>query len=210
MGVEAVAQEAIRIAGGQPTYLSFDIDSSTRASRLGQDSRDGGLTSVESLALLRALRGIPLMGADVVEVAPPFDPTGGTSLVAATIMYELLCLLARQSPPARHWLPRTAQARCSQPQRGDAVHQGLRGAWNQMVPKRHPKMARFVSEQSPWRIRNFGLGSLEAFRIEFCHVRFSPPASCLSTTMIYTHVCNRPGLNIRSPLDQPEPSSTPC
>jgi guanidinopropionase len=34
------------------------------------------------------------MGADVVEVAPPFDPTGGTSLVAATVMYELLCLLA--------------------------------------------------------------------------------------------------------------------
>jgi guanidinopropionase len=37
---------------------------------------------------------VELMGADVVEVAPPFDPTGGTSLIAATVLYELLCLVA--------------------------------------------------------------------------------------------------------------------
>ena len=55
---------------------------------------EGGLTSVESLTLLRSLRGVSLMGADAVEVAPPFDPAGSTSLLAATIMYELLCLLA--------------------------------------------------------------------------------------------------------------------
>ena len=95
VGVEAVAQEAIRIAGGQPTYLSFDIDSIDPAFAPGTGTPEiGGLTSVESLTLLRALRGVPLMGADVVEVAPPFDPTGGTSLLAATVMYELLCLLA--------------------------------------------------------------------------------------------------------------------
>jgi len=99
VGVEAVAQEAIRIAGGQPAYLSFDIDSIDPAFAPGTGTPEiGGLTSVESLTLLRALRGVPLMGADVVEVAPPFDPTGGTSLLAATVMYELLCLLAEGSP----------------------------------------------------------------------------------------------------------------
>ncbi len=95
MGVEAVAQEAVRVAGGHPTYLSFDIDSVDPAFAPGTGTPEvGGLTSVESLTILRALRGVHVMGADVVEVAPPFDPTGGTSLLAATVMYELLCLMA--------------------------------------------------------------------------------------------------------------------
>ncbi len=95
VGVEAVAQEAMRIVGDRPTYLSFDIDSVDPAFAPGTGTPEvGGLTSVESLTLLRSLRGVSLMGADVVEVAPPFDPAGSTSLLAATIMYELLCLLA--------------------------------------------------------------------------------------------------------------------
>lgn len=90
-----VAQEAIRIVGDRPTYLSFDIDSVDPAFAPGTGTPEvGGLTSVESLTLLRSLRGVSLMGADVVEVAPPFDPAGSTSLLAATVMYELLCLLA--------------------------------------------------------------------------------------------------------------------
>jgi guanidinopropionase len=94
-GVEAVAEEAMRIVNGRPTYLSFDIDSIDPAFAPGTGTPEvGGLTSVESLSLLRALRGLQLIGADVVEVAPPFDPTGNTSLLAATVMYELLCLLA--------------------------------------------------------------------------------------------------------------------
>jgi guanidinopropionase len=95
VGVEAVAREAMRIVGDRPTYLSFDIDSVDPAFAPGTGTPEvGGLTSVESLTLLRALRGVSLMGADVVEVAPPFDPAGITSLLAATVMYELLCLLA--------------------------------------------------------------------------------------------------------------------
>ncbi len=94
-GVEAVAEEALRIVGSGPTYLSFDIDSIDPAYAPGTGTPEiGGLTSVEALILLRALRGVELMGADVVEVAPPFDPTGGTSLIAATVLYELLCLVA--------------------------------------------------------------------------------------------------------------------
>ncbi|HCP35564.1 MAG TPA: agmatinase, partial [Deltaproteobacteria bacterium] len=48
----------------------------------------------EAQALLRGLRGLDFIGGDVVEVAPPFDPSGNTSLVGATLMYEILCLLA--------------------------------------------------------------------------------------------------------------------
>jgi len=97
-GVEAAGQEAMRIVGTAPTYLSFDIDSVDPAFAPGTGTPEiGGLTSVESLTLLRALRGVQLMGADVVEVAPPFDPTGGTSLLAATLMYEVLCLMAERA-----------------------------------------------------------------------------------------------------------------
>ncbi len=94
-GVAAVAEEAIRVINGMPAYLSFDIDSVDPAFAPGTGTPEvGGLTSVESLTLLRALRGVELIGADVVEVAPPFDSAGITSLLAATIMYELICLLA--------------------------------------------------------------------------------------------------------------------
>jgi guanidinopropionase len=55
----------------------------------------GGLTSREAQALVRGFRGLDLVGGDVVEVAPPFDPSGNTALVAATIMYEILCNLAQ-------------------------------------------------------------------------------------------------------------------
>ena len=95
MGIDAVADEARRIVGEAPTYLSFDIDSLDPAFAPGTGTPEvGGLTTVESLALLRKLRGLHLVGTDLVEVAPAYDPSGTTALVGATIMYELLCLLA--------------------------------------------------------------------------------------------------------------------
>ena len=54
----------------------------------------GVITTVEAQKLLRGLGGLHLVGGDVVEVAPPFDPTGNTALVGATMMLEILCLLA--------------------------------------------------------------------------------------------------------------------
>ena len=54
----------------------------------------GGITTVEAQKLLRGLGGLNLVGGDVVEVAPPFDPTGNTALVGATMMFEIFCLLA--------------------------------------------------------------------------------------------------------------------
>ena len=54
----------------------------------------GGITTAEAQKLLRGLGGLNLVGGDVVEVAPPFDPTGNTALVGATMMFKILCLLA--------------------------------------------------------------------------------------------------------------------
>jgi len=99
LGIEQVAAEARRVVGAEPVYLSFDIDSLDPAFAPGTGTPEvGGLTTVEALTLLRSLRGLDLVGADVVEVAPPFDPSGNTALVAATLAYEVLCLLAEVDP----------------------------------------------------------------------------------------------------------------
>lgn len=94
-GLPAVVTEARAIVGSAPTYLSFDIDSLDPAFAPGTGTPEiGGFTSREALFLVRALRGLDLIGADVVEVAPPLDPGGTTALVGATIAFELLCHLA--------------------------------------------------------------------------------------------------------------------
>lgn len=95
IGVDAVIREARQIVGDGPTYISFDIDSLDPVYAPGTGTPEiGGLTTIQAQALLRGLRGLNLIGADVVEVAPPFDPSGNTALVGATILFEILCLLA--------------------------------------------------------------------------------------------------------------------
>ncbi len=95
LGVEAVIGEARRVVGEGPTYITFDVDGLYPVYAPGTGTPEvGGLTTIEAQALLRGLRGLNLVGGDVVEVAPPFDPTGNTALVGATMMYEILCLLA--------------------------------------------------------------------------------------------------------------------
>ncbi len=95
LGVEAVIAEARRVVGEGPTYVSFDVDGLDPVYAPGTGTPEvGGITTLEAQALLRGLRGLDLVGGDVVEVAPPFDPTGNTALVGATMMYEILCLLA--------------------------------------------------------------------------------------------------------------------
>jgi guanidinopropionase len=95
LGINAVLGEARRVVGKEPTYITFDIDSLDPAYAPGTGTPEfGGLTSREANRLLRGLRGLNLVGADVVEVSPPFDPSGGTALAAANIAFELLCLLA--------------------------------------------------------------------------------------------------------------------
>jgi guanidinopropionase len=67
----------------------------------------GGLTTLQAQHLVRGLRGLNLVGGDVVEVSPPFDPSGNTALVAATMLFEILCVLSEsvaQRRQARAWL----------------------------------------------------------------------------------------------------------
>ncbi len=95
LGVDAVIAEARRVVGEGPVYVSFDIDSLDPAFAPGTGTPEvGGMTPIEAQALLRGLRGLTLIGGDVVEVSPPFDPSGNTALVGATMMYEILCILA--------------------------------------------------------------------------------------------------------------------
>jgi len=83
-------------AGSRPVFLSFDIDVLDPAFAPGTGTPEvGGLSTAEALGLLRALRGIELVGADVVEVSPPYDGPGQqTALAAANVAYELLSLRA--------------------------------------------------------------------------------------------------------------------
>lgn len=95
MGVDAVIAEARRIAGGGPTYISFDVDGLDPIYAPGTGTPEaGGFTMFEAQRMVRGLRGLDLIGADVVEVSPPFDPSGLTALHAATIQFEILCIMA--------------------------------------------------------------------------------------------------------------------
>jgi guanidinopropionase len=88
-------EEARRIVGDGPTYISFDVDGLDPVFAPGTGTPEcGGITVVEAQIMLRQLRGLNLVGGDVVEVAPPFDPSGNTALVGATLMYEILCVVA--------------------------------------------------------------------------------------------------------------------
>ena len=94
-GVAVVMDEARAIVGSKPTYLSFDIDSIDPAFAPGTGTPEiGGLTTYEAQTMVRRLAGLDLVGADLVEVAPPFDPSGGTAWVGVNIMFEILCPLA--------------------------------------------------------------------------------------------------------------------
>jgi guanidinopropionase len=95
LGVDRVIDEARRVVGDGPTYISFDVDGLDPVYAPGTGTPEiGGITTLEAQRLLRGLRGLNLIGGDVVEVAPPYDQTGNTALVGATIMFEILCLIA--------------------------------------------------------------------------------------------------------------------
>ena len=95
MGLETVMAEARRVVGDGQTYVSFDVDALDPVYAPGTGTPEiGGLTTLEAQRMVRMLQGLNLVGGDVVEVSPPFDPSGNTALVAATMMFEILCVLA--------------------------------------------------------------------------------------------------------------------
>ena len=96
LGVEATIAEARRVVGTGATYVSFDVDALDPVYAPGTGTPEiGGMTTLEAQHLVRGLRGLNLVGGDVVEVSPPFDPSGNTALVGATMMFEILCVLAQ-------------------------------------------------------------------------------------------------------------------
>lgn len=95
MGIPAVIARAREVVGAGPTYVTFDVDSLDPAFAPGTGTPEaGGLTSREALELLRGLAGLTIVGGDVVEVAPQYDPTTNTAQIAAQVLFTLLCLVS--------------------------------------------------------------------------------------------------------------------
>lgn len=94
-GVADVMREAREIVGTDPTYLSYDVDFVDPTFAPGTGTPEvGGPNSYQALQVVRELDGLNLIGADLVEVSPPFDPSGGTAFVGVSIMFEILCQLS--------------------------------------------------------------------------------------------------------------------
>ncbi len=94
-GPEDVMAEARNIVGAQPTYVSYDIDFVDPTFAPGTGTPEvGGPNSFDALRVARLLSGVEIVGADLVEVSPPFDTSGGTAFLGVSIMFEILCRMA--------------------------------------------------------------------------------------------------------------------
>lgn len=88
--------EAREIVGNRSTYVTYDIDFIDPAFAPGTGTPEiGGPNSYQGLQVVRLLSGLNFAGADLVEVSPPFDASGGTAYLGVTIMFELLCVMAQ-------------------------------------------------------------------------------------------------------------------
>ena len=101
LGVDGVVESIRKRVGDHPLYVSIDIDVLDPAHAPGNGTPEiGGLNSRELLMILRGLAGLRVVSADVVEVSPPYDHAELTSLAAATLMFELMCLSAARKENA--------------------------------------------------------------------------------------------------------------
>jgi len=92
--LEPLMNEVRSKVGDGPAYLSFDIDGLDPSFAPGTGTPEvAGLTMPQALEIIRGCRGLDLVGCDLVEVAPIYDTTGSTSLTAANLLYEMLCVL---------------------------------------------------------------------------------------------------------------------
>ena len=102
-GAVDVMAQARQIVGQGETYVSYDIDFIDPAFAPGTGTPEvGGPNSYQALQVVRALRGLNIVGADMVEVSPPFDPSGGTAFMGVTVMFELLCVMAEKLQAERN------------------------------------------------------------------------------------------------------------
>ena len=92
--LEPLMEEIRKRLAGKPVYLSFDIDSLDPAFGPGTGAVEpGGLSLIQALEIIRGLRGLDIVGCDLVEVAPMYDTSGNTALIAANLLFEMLCVL---------------------------------------------------------------------------------------------------------------------
>jgi agmatinase len=101
LGIDGVIAAAKRVVGEGPTYISFDVDGLDPAFAPGTGTPEvGGLTPREAQAILHGLAGVDVIGGDVVEVAPQYDPTTNTAMAGAQMLFEILSLmtLGKHSP----------------------------------------------------------------------------------------------------------------
>jgi guanidinopropionase len=85
-------QEVREIVGDQETYVSYDIDFVDPTFAPGTGTPEvGGPNSFQALQVVRELKGLNIVGADMVEVSPPFDASGNTAFLGSSILFELLC-----------------------------------------------------------------------------------------------------------------------
>ncbi|MES2435508.1 MAG: agmatinase [Pseudomonadota bacterium] len=96
-GVEDVMAEAREIVGSGDTYITYDIDFVDPTFAPGTGTPEvGGPNSWQALQVARLLKGVNIVGADLVEVSPPFDASGGTAWLGISIMFEMLCVMAER------------------------------------------------------------------------------------------------------------------
>ena len=94
MSLSPLAARIKAAIGAGPVYITFDIDSLDPAYAPGTGTPEiAGLTTPQAVQLIRGLRGLNIIGCDLVEVSPPYDPSGNTALTGANLLYEMLCIL---------------------------------------------------------------------------------------------------------------------
>ncbi len=94
MGVPAVIEKARSVLAGKPVYVTVDVDGIDPAYTPGTGTPEvGGLTPLQVQMIIRSLQGMNIVGGDVVEVAPQYDPTTNTAQVGAQMLFEIFSLL---------------------------------------------------------------------------------------------------------------------
>src|SRR5262249_14629881 len=94
LGIAAVIEQAKAIVGNGPTYISFDVDGLDPAYAPGTGTPEtGGLLPREAQAILHGLKGLDIIGGDVVEIAPQYDTTSNTAMIGAQMLFEIFSLV---------------------------------------------------------------------------------------------------------------------
>lgn len=95
-GINNIMAETREIVGDEPTYCTYDIDFVDPTYAPGTGTPEiGGPNSFEAQQVIRGLDGVNLVGADLVEVSPPFDPQGNTAWLGISLVFELVCMLSQ-------------------------------------------------------------------------------------------------------------------